>query len=135
MAQAQLPQWTVGGISYRELSLALPDGEAAVHWCQRHKLLSDSKMCPKCGTDMRLVKRKGVNPEDMGWRCPKKGCRKEVALRPGTFFEGSHLLISQILSMIHLWSTKTPVGKIMTEVDVSYSLCTKQLMEYMYFSM
>ena len=135
MAQAQLPQWTVGGMSYRELSLALPDGEAAVHWCQRHKLLSDSKMCPKCGTDMRLVKRKGVNPEDMGWRCPRKGCRKEVALRPGTFFEGSHLLISQILLMIHLWSTKTPVGKMMTEVDVSYSLCTKQLMEYMYFSM
>eukprot|EP00731_Ephydatia_muelleri_P006213 Em0003g461a len=39
--------------------------EVAVHWCQRHKLLSDSKMCPKCGTDMRLVKRKGTNPEDM----------------------------------------------------------------------
>ena len=106
-----------------------------MHWCQRHKLLSDSKMCPKCETDMRLVKRKGVNPEDMGWRYPRKGCRKEEALQPGTFFEGSHLLISQILSMIHLWSTKTPVGKMMTEVDVSYSLCRKQLMEYMYCSM
>ena len=59
------------------LSLALSDGEAAVHWCQRHKLLSDRKMYPKCGTDMRLVKRKGANSEDMGWqkgmRCPAYG--------------------------------------------------------------
>ena len=124
MAQAQLPQWTVGSMTYRELSLALFDGEAAVHWCQRHKLLSDSNMCPKCGTDMRLVKRKGTNPENMGCRCPRKGCRKEVALRSRTFFEGSHLLISQILSMIYFWSTKTPVGKVMAEVDISCSLCT-----------
>ena len=54
MAQAQLPQWSVGSMTYRELSLALSDGEAAVYWCQRHKLLSDSKSCPKCGTDMML---------------------------------------------------------------------------------
>ena len=62
----------VPSMTYRELSLALFDGEAAVHWCQRHKLLSDSKMYPKCGTDMHLVKRKGTNLENMGWRCPRK---------------------------------------------------------------
>ena len=33
-------------------------------------------------------KRKAVNKEEMGWRCPRKGCRQEVALRKGTFFEG-----------------------------------------------
>ena len=37
---------------------------------------------------MHLVKRKAVNKEEMGWRCPRKGCRQEVALRKGTFFEG-----------------------------------------------
>ena len=69
------------------LSLALSDGEAAVHWCQRHKLLSDRKMYPKCGTDMRLVKRKGANSEDMGWqkgmRCPAYG---DVFLRAATTY-------------------------------------------------
>ena len=45
MAQAQLPQWTVGSMTYRELSLALSNGEAAVHWCQRHKLLSGTSCC------------------------------------------------------------------------------------------
>ena len=35
---------------------------------------------------MHLVKRKGVNPEDMGLRCPRKGCRKEVASAIGDAF-------------------------------------------------
>lgn len=31
-------------------------GEATVHLCQQHNLLPDSKLCPKCGTGMHLVK-------------------------------------------------------------------------------
>ena len=88
MAQAQLPQGRVGPITYRDLCAALSDAECSVYWCQRHKLLADHKNCPKCGKDMHLVKRKAVNKEEMGWRCPRKGCRQEVALRRGTFFEG-----------------------------------------------
>ena len=89
MAQAQLPQWLVGHITYRDLCTALSDVESTVHWCQRHKLLAERKSCPKCGRDMHLVKRRAVNKEQMGWRCPRKGCRQEVALRSGTFFEGT----------------------------------------------
>eukprot|EP00731_Ephydatia_muelleri_P039177 Em1181g1a len=66
---------------------------------------------------MNLVKRKSI-PEERGWRCPRKGCLKEVALRKGTFFEGSHLEILQILRLLHLWSTKTPVGKAQDELKV-----------------
>ena len=74
------------------------------------------------------------------WRCPRKGCQKELSLRGGNFFErylfdcticlwcssflGSHLSLSIILRIIHLWSTKTPVGKTMTEVEVHlWSTC------------
>ena len=36
---------------------------------------------------MNLTER-GSGPEGLGWRCPRKGCRKEASLRVGTFFEG-----------------------------------------------
>ena len=88
MAQAILPNWLVGPITYRDLCLELGDATTTtVHWCQRHKLLSDSKNCTRCGRGMHLVKQKDVSC-GLGWRCPRKGCRKELALRSGTFFEG-----------------------------------------------
>ena len=105
------------------------------------KLLPSSKTC-SCGRAMNLVKRKS-SPEERAWRCPRKGCLKEVALRKGMFFEGmyesfltryvnlstlrfnhnsgSHLEILQILRLLHQWSTKTPVGKAQDELKVSDS--------------
>ena len=65
---------------------------------------------------MRLVKRK--SPEGQGWRCPRKACRKEVTLCKNTFFAGSHLQLELILRLIHLWSSKTPVGKAIKELKV-----------------
>ena len=84
---------------------------------------------------MNLADR-GSGPEGLGWHCLRKRCQKEVSLRVGTFFEGrcvfvicrvlaivtlsgSHLEISTILRIIHLWSTKTPVGKMTSELSVS----------------
>ncbi|KAL5502087.1 hypothetical protein EMCRGX_G008805 [Ephydatia muelleri] len=67
---------------------------------------------------MHLVKRKD-SQEKMGWRCPRKNCRKEITLRRGTYFEGSHLEIQVILRLLHLWSTKTLVGKAQDELQVS----------------
>eukprot|EP00731_Ephydatia_muelleri_P003003 Em0001g3003a len=66
---------------------------------------------------MHLVKRKAVNKEEMGWRCPRKGCRQEVALREGTFFEGSRLGIETIMRIVYLWSVKTPLGKMREEIE------------------
>ena len=63
-----------------------------VYWCQRHKLLSDSKNCARCGAGMNLVKQKDVSC-GLGWRCTRKRCRKELALRSGTFFEGQQEMI------------------------------------------
>ena len=140
MAQAQLP---VGyplttAITYFNLCKNLMETDAAITWCQRLKLLPSSKWC-SCGRGMHLVNRKGCS-DGVTWRCPRKGCRKELSLRGGTFFEGylfycticllcssflgSHLSLSIILRIIHLWSTKTPVGKTMTEVEVHlWSTC------------
>ena len=56
MTQAQLPQWTVGSMSYSELSIALSGPTAR---CARSVELNGLLF-----TDMRLVKRKGANPEN-----------------------------------------------------------------------
>ena len=74
-------------ITYYELCRELIDHDSTIRWCQTLKLLPSSKTC-SCGRGMNLVKRKG-SPEELGWRCPRRGCRKEVTLRKGTFFEGT----------------------------------------------
>ena len=69
--------------------------------------------------------------EKMGWR---KGCRQEVALHSGTFFEGTFRWLSvyavpficcrksigieKIMRMVYLWSVKTPLGKMKEEIEV-----------------
>ena len=78
-------------------------------WCIREKLLSTVKDCPACSQEMRMAKRK--RPEGVGWRCPRKVCRKEVSIRKDTFFSGSHLKMEVIIWLILLWATKTTVGK------------------------
>ena len=74
-------------IMYCDLCRELQDAEDTIQWCQTMRLLASSKNC-SCGHGMHLVKRKGVGAEEKGWRCPRKGCRREARLRQGTFFEG-----------------------------------------------
>ena len=51
-----------------------------------HHLIPNSKQCLRCGRDMNLADR-GSGPEGLAWRCPRKGCRKEVSIRVGTFLK------------------------------------------------
>lgn len=85
MAKVQLSAGypLAAAITYWQLCRELPDPSTTVRWCQRVRLLPSDKNC-SCDRAMHLVKRKG--PEGVGWRCPRKGCRKEAALRGGTFF-------------------------------------------------
>ena len=130
MAQAQviaLP--IVVSKLYRNLCLELCDVESTVSWCQRFKLLARQKNCPRCGKDMQLLKRKD-NPEQVGWRCPRKACRSEVTLRSGTFFVVSRLPIEKIVRILHLWSSKTRVGKMMVEAEI----CNKMAIDWYNFT-
>ena len=68
---------------------------------------------------MNLVKRMG-SPEELGWRCPRRGCRNEVTLRKvkvdilydyenypplrNKILDHSHSEIQVILRLLHLWS-------------------------------
>ena len=71
---------------------------------------------------MNLADR-GSGPDGLGWRCLRKGVRRRYHCALERFLvlaivtlSGSHLEISTIL---HLWSTKTPVGKMTSELSVS----------------
>ena len=59
-------------------------------------------------------------------RCPRKACRSEVTLQSGTFFEASLLPIEKIVRILHLWSSKTPVGKMMVEAEI----CNKTAIDW-----
>ena len=88
-------------------------------------LLASSVDCHACGRSCRLVKRK-TTPEGKVWKCPRKGCQKEISLRKGSFFANSHLPIEKILRLIHLWASKTPLRKMIDEVKVKYITLTAQ---------
>ena len=126
MAQAQVAQaphlpTASATIMYSDLCRELIDVEATIRWCQSRKLLAEKKDCV-CGRD--LVKRK-TTPEMRCWRCPRKACRKEVSLRDGTFFAKSHLEIERIIRLIHLWSTRTSLGRMMKETKHAIDWLTR----------
>ena len=78
----------IHAVTYFELCRELVDHDSTIRWCQGLKLLPSSKTC-SCRRGMNLMKRKS-SPEERVWRCPRKDCQKEVALRKGTFFEGTY---------------------------------------------
>ena len=87
MAQAALPIPLLGPMSFSALCEETCNEEATVGWCQKVKLLRSEHTC-SCGRSMHLVERRKAGKEGAMWRCPRRGCRKEVSLRKGTFFEG-----------------------------------------------
>ena len=42
MAQAMLPSWLVGNLSYGDLCVAVSNGRSAIHWCQGHHLIPNN---------------------------------------------------------------------------------------------
>ena len=75
MAQAMLPPWLVGNLSYRDLCVAVSNGLSAIPWAQTERhLLPDSKNCPHCGRGMNLADRlSGTGSEELGGVALDKG--------------------------------------------------------------
>ncbi|KAM7309151.1 hypothetical protein ISCGN_012782 [Ixodes scapularis] len=49
----------------------------------------------------------------------KVPCRGEVSVRSGSFFEGSHLTLPQLMKIIYLWCQNLPCAVIQRETDVA----------------
>jgi hypothetical protein len=88
-----------------------------IKWCQDNDLLSKKRICIVCTANCRIVKIFYL--EGIAWRCPKKGCQKITSIRANSFFSNSNLSITKIFwIIIYLWSRKTPLGKMMMDVEV-----------------
>ena len=82
-------------IKYRDLVALTSTVPNAIQWAKAHGLLHQVRICPvrNCGRNMREVARIDIK-DGLMWRCT---CGKRIGYRVGTFFEHSHLSISQVI--------------------------------------
>ena len=77
--------------------------EATIIWCRQNGLLAAEAVCGACGT----VCCDAPSNRDLDgrvWHCPELVCRRKVSIRKGSFFEGSHLRLLQVICMTYFWS-------------------------------
>ena len=75
-------------------------------WLRRRGLIGDfsDEDCGKCRTGrMKLVKDSSYGKDGHCWRCSNRKCNSKVRIRRGSWFEKSHLLISQVLLLTYFW--------------------------------
>lgn len=56
----------------------------------------------RCGSQCNLTSRNNV--DGLVWRCKRKGCQSVTTIRKNSFFEGSHLTLSEILQIVYWWT-------------------------------
>eukprot|EP01022_Parablepharisma_sp_SALTPOND_P015764 TRINITY_DN22565_c0_g1_i1.p1 TRINITY_DN22565_c0_g1~~TRINITY_DN22565_c0_g1_i1.p1 ORF type:complete len:165 (+),score=7.24 TRINITY_DN22565_c0_g1_i1:244-738(+) len=76
--------------------------DATVQWCFTNGLLCSNPRCPKCQSDMVLIK--DNNKIDLHvWSCSRKyshGCRSTLTMRHGSFFADSKLTIPELVRLM-----------------------------------
>uniref|UniRef100_A0A1I7TJA9 DDE_Tnp_IS1595 domain-containing protein n=1 Tax=Caenorhabditis tropicalis TaxID=1561998 RepID=A0A1I7TJA9_9PELO len=87
----------------------------------KYGLIENSRVCEYCPTPMSLIKETDLKAENYIWRCA--GCKKDksstkVTVKSGSFFEGLHLSVQQVLYAAADW-LENPSKKIS---DVSRDL-------------
>lgn len=89
----------VRGFKLEDLYLhASPDEDTAIVWCQDHDLLWQHPQCQICG-QLMLFRDRGSRSI---FRC--RPCDFQHSIRDNTFFDNSHLSVTQILRFIYMWS-------------------------------
>ena len=89
--------------SHRELCRLTHTNLDCIQWLAQHCLLANSFLCQNCQVPMSFQQREGDTYVDgFVWSC--RLCRRQRSLRTGSFFEGSHLSLTQILDIIFYWS-------------------------------
>ena len=77
--------------------------EETIRWCRENGLLAREMHCATCGSlCTETIGRREV--DGRVWRCSEGGCRRRINIRKGSFFEGSHLQLWQVLCLTYFWS-------------------------------
>ncbi|KAM7284651.1 hypothetical protein ISCGN_001745 [Ixodes scapularis] len=108
----------------------------AINLLQGMGLLLVSCACPECEAAMTLeVRARSADGYSWGYgvwmtrEVPKRKpvkvqCRGQVSVRSGSFFEGSHLTLPQLMKIIYLWCQNLPCAIIQRETDVASKTIT-----------
>jgi hypothetical protein len=78
------------------------DDTIFIEWFQSLGLLHSIRTC-ECGEKMGTRKARDSRSYPK-WQCPKRNCRKERGFLVGTFFEGMHLELREVSSILFFQS-------------------------------
>ncbi len=78
------------------------------NWCREKGLIGEfSGECDKCHHgNLNLRKDKSYSKDGVCYRCTNKKCNFKQSIRAGSWFCGSHLLMSQIVKLTYFWVKK-----------------------------
>ena len=103
-------------------------------WLRREGVLGDftDHDCPKCSKGrMRLTRDTSYSRDVMVWKCSDRTCNKKVSIRKGTWFEGSHLALEQILKLTYYWVWHCEHTFIMRECSIGSN---STIVDWCYFA-
>lgn len=106
----------------RELAVLTCNKDNCIAWLRQNNLLARAMVCA-CGSAMQeKVYTRAI--DGITWRCPVQRCRKTVNIRKGSFFERSHLSLTQLLDLIYWWSLAMSNAETEQQVRLQYSVKT-----------
>ena len=80
--------------------------ETTIEWLKARKLLKSIHTCEDCKIPCSWTKDSAKNDKYF-WR--RSQCKKKYSIRRGSFFEGSHLSLQVLLTIVYLFSLKIPL--------------------------
>ena len=83
----------------------------------RHGLIHNSFNCPNCNSLCRLNSWNETNAGKI-WRCRGQNCNFTKSIRADSFFDNSHLSLTEIVDFIYFWSKKLSLSYIMEETGI-----------------
>lgn len=102
----------------------------AIEFAQSIGLIRKNLNCI-CGAEMRLRERLDGKNKGTYFRCSIWGCRKEVSVKKGTFFEHSHLSVRQIFILTYKFiRAEEDIESLMHETRIQSN---KTIVDWLYF--
>ena len=116
---------TKRSINLRDLYKITENQEDVRRWLINEGLLGDfGGVCEKCQQGTLSLIKDSSKTDKYVWRCGRKCCHRKISLRHGSWFEGSHLTLSQIVLLSYFWIYDYPQEIVRHEIDIGSSHTT-----------